>query len=295
MPRAPDARFLRINVFPPSLSLAVDIRSLRTDDTNADEQELVPAGQKLILDPWSYDRSPGTEVVQHATRNLCFQANGVSLLKAGRKSFEFNGAHVSLNRAGDSQTFTVGNSVVRGISIDVPDAWLKKFSLCDLVTSDGVGIRDPDLVFLARRIYEESICGDVFSPMVVDALMVELLVNFVRRINASKRVAPGWVQQIASAIRNDPSHPYKLEELSKLVGYHPVHIARTFREFTGKTVGEFVRCARLELARALLADNRLSIAEIAQTAGFTDQSHLNRLFRRCFNLTPHEVRRMHSS
>jgi AraC-like DNA-binding protein len=251
--------------------------------------------QNLILDPWAYERSPGTEVVQHLSTNLCFQANGVSLLKAGSKSFEFNGAHVSLNRAGDSQTFTVGNSVVRGISIDVPDAWLRKFSLCDVVTGDGVGIRDPDLVFLARRIYEESVCGDVFSPMVVDALMVELLVSFVRRISATKRVAPGWVQQIASAIRNDPSHPYKLEELSKLVGYHPVHIARTFREFTGKTVGEFVRCARLDRARTLLADNRLSIAEIAQMAGFTDQSHLNRLFRRCFNLTPQEVRRMQNS
>jgi AraC-like DNA-binding protein len=249
----------------------------------------------LILEPWSYDRSPGTEVVQHLTTSLCFQANGASLLKAGRTRYEFSDAHVSLNRAGDSQTFTVGNGIVRGISIDVPIAWLKKFCLDDIVTADGVGVRDPDLVFLARRIYEESLCIDEFSPLVVDALMVELLVNFARRINLPKRVAPGWVQQIASAIRNDPSHPYKLEELSKLVGYHPVHIARTFREFTGKTVGEFVRLARLECARTLLADKRFSIAEIAQMAGFTDQSHLNRLFRRCFNLTPQEVRRMQKS
>ena len=53
--------------------------------------------------------------------------------------------------------------------------------------------------------------------------------------------------------------------------------------------------ARLERAQTLLADHRLSIAEIAQMAGFTDQSHLNRLFRRCFNLTPQEVRRMQNS
>jgi len=212
-----NARFLRVNAFPPNLFAVVSIKCSTSDELG------------LVLEPWSYDRSAGTEVVQHAMTNLCFQANGVSLLKAGQKCFEFNGAHVSLNRAGDSQTFTVGNSNVRGISIDIPTPWLKKFYLCDVVTADGVGIRDPDLVFLARRIYEESVSGDVFSPMVVDALMVELLVSFVRRINAAKRVAPGWVQQIASAIRNDPSYPYKLEELSKLVGYHPVHIARTFR------------------------------------------------------------------
>ena len=249
----------------------------------------------LVLKPWSYDRSPGTEAVEHFATNLCFQANGVSLLEAGRKCFEFSGSHVSLNRAGDAQTFTVGNGLVRGISIEIPTAWLKKFSLEEVVTTDGVGVRDPDLVFLARRIYEESLCADAFSPLVIDALMVELLVSFARRINITKRVTPGWVQQIAAAIRRDPSHPYKLEELSKLVGYHPVHIARTFREFTGKTVGEFVRCARLDCARTLLADKRLSIAEIAQMSGFTDQSHLNRLFRRCFNLTPQEVRRMQNS
>ena len=249
----------------------------------------------LIVEPWSYNRSPGTEVVEHSTINFCFQATGHSLLEAGRKRFESSGAHVSLNRAGDTQRFTVGSGLVRGISIDLPAAWLKKFCLDDIITAEGLGIRDPDLVFLARRIYEESLCLDVFSPAVIDALMVEWLVSFARRIKTAKRIAPGWVQQIAAEIRRDPSHPYKLEDLSKLVGYHPVHIARTFREFTGRTVGEFVRSARLERAQTLLADNRLSIAEIAQMAGFTDQSHLNRLFRRCFNLTPQEVRRMQSS
>jgi hypothetical protein len=63
------AQFLRINAFPPSLFAAVNGQSSTTDEQN------------LILDPWSYDRSPGTEVVQHAMRNLCFQANGVSLLE----------------------------------------------------------------------------------------------------------------------------------------------------------------------------------------------------------------------
>jgi hypothetical protein len=41
------------------------------------------------------------------------------------------------------------------IFVVLPDAWLRKFSLCDLVTGDGVGIRDPDLAFLARRMPQE--------------------------------------------------------------------------------------------------------------------------------------------
>jgi hypothetical protein len=40
----------------------------------------------------------------------------VSLLKAGRRSFEFDGAHVSLNRAGDAQTFTVGKFILQNVT-----------------------------------------------------------------------------------------------------------------------------------------------------------------------------------
>jgi hypothetical protein len=53
VPRARDSRFLRINAFPPSLFVAVNIGCSTTDEQN------------LILDPWTYERSPGTEVLQH--------------------------------------------------------------------------------------------------------------------------------------------------------------------------------------------------------------------------------------
>jgi AraC family transcriptional regulator len=67
-------------------------------------------------------------------------------------------------------------------------------------------------------------------------------------------------------------------------------VTRSFRAFTGMTIGEFTRAQRLERARLLLTDPSLSLAQIAQLAGFSDQSHLTRLFRRCLNVTPKQLR-----
>jgi len=48
---------------------------------------------------------------------------------------------------------------------------------------------------------------------------------------------------------------------------------------------------RLDLAMDLLRDTRLSIADIAQRAGYADQSALNHALKKNRNLTPAAVRR----
>ena len=57
------------------------------------------------------------------------------------------------------------------------------------------------------------------------------------------------------------------------------------------SVGEWVRIRRLEYAREALLDGRRSISDVALAAGFADQSHLTRLFRGHFGVTPAEYRR----
>jgi hypothetical protein len=75
-----------------------------------------------------------------------------------------------------------------------------------------------DLLSLIRRIYEESLCCDVFTPAVIDALMVEWLVSSARRIETAKRIMPGWVQQIAAEVRRlHPSVGQQSVEMRPLI------------------------------------------------------------------------------
>jgi AraC family transcriptional regulator len=134
------------------------------------------------------------------------------------------------------------------------------------------------------------LCGASLSPLAIEALVLELLVGLVRHNRVAKPVSPGWVKCIQEFIRNDLTATPSLEELARLVGYHPVHVARSFRSFTGMTIGEYVRRQRVERAHQLLSDPNLTLAQVAQLAGFSDQSHLTRLFRRCLNVTPKQLR-----
>jgi len=72
----------------------------------------------------------------------------------------------------------------------------------------------------------------------------------------------------------------------------PRYVHKLF-EVEGATFSEFVLARRLEFARRLLTDRRLSsrsVTSIAFDAGFSDLSHFNHTFRRRYNATPTEAR-----
>ena len=122
--------------------------------------------------------------------------------------------------------------------------------------------------------------------------LAELIAEPKGQAKTRHRITPGWIRKLQRHIEEDPTRTPTLAELAVLVDFHPVHVARSFRQFTGKTIGEYVRCTRLGQAQRLLEDRRLSIAGVAYLTGFVDQSHLTRLFRRCLKLTPKQFREL---
>jgi AraC family transcriptional regulator len=71
---------------------------------------------------------------------------------------------------------------------------------------------------------------------------------------------------------------------------HPVHLAREFRRFEHCTIGEYVRRLRIEQACRRLTHSTDPIAAIAAEAGFADQSHFARTFKRVVGMSPVQFR-----
>jgi AraC family transcriptional regulator len=65
-----------------------------------------------------------------------------------------------------------------------------------------------------------------------------------------------------------------------------------FRATMGIPVHQYVIQRRVERARTLLTQNRLSIAEIALAAGFAHQSHMARHMHRTLGTPPRVVKHM---
>ena len=77
-----------------------------------------------------------------------------------------------------------------------------------------------------------------------------------------------------------------IEALAREAGLSPAHFARAFKETMGRAPHQYLLALRLARARRLLETTDLGLSDIAQRAGFADQAHFTRLFKRAFGATP---------
>lgn len=86
-----------------------------------------------------------------------------------------------------------------------------------------------------------------------------------------------------------------LMELAALCQLSPGYFGRAFKVSTGVTPHRWLITRRLARARHLMLRSELTLADIAQRCGFTDQSHMAREFRRTEGHGPAQWRRAQAS
>jgi AraC family transcriptional regulator len=69
-----------------------------------------------------------------------------------------------------------------------------------------------------------------------------------------------------------------------------MYVARTFRKFFGRSIGEYAVALRLARAATLLVEESDHIGRIALKAGYYDHSHMTRDFRARTGMSPSDWR-----
>lgn len=70
------------------------------------------------------------------------------------------------------------------------------------------------------------------------------------------------------------------------VGVNYDTASRMFSQSQGRTIERYHMVQRIELAKELLAEGKLTLAEIADRAGFSSAAHLSRQFKSVTGMTP---------
>lgn len=78
-----------------------------------------------------------------------------------------------------------------------------------------------------------------------------------------------------------------LDDLALKFNLSVVHLIRVFKKEFGLPIHSYILNKKVHLAKELISLN-MSIVEVTQNSGFFDQSHLNRSFKRVFQITPKE-------
>lgn len=104
------------------------------------------------------------------------------------------------------------------------------------------------------------------------------------------------VERIKRAIRHYARHNHDDGKI-KLSGYLEDavkldfrHLSRLFSSIEGRTIQSYLMSQRMEYVKELLFDNELSLAQIADVAGFSSVAHLSRAFKKSQGMTISEFK-----
>lgn len=105
-----------------------------------------------------------------------------------------------------------------------------------------------------------------------------------------------WQERRAREIMlDDLAADISVEDVAAACGLSGRQFERAFRMTTGMPPHRWRLAQRVQRARELLDSTALSLAEIAQICGFSDQSHLTRAFAAANGATPGAYRRIRAS
>jgi len=94
------------------------------------------------------------------------------------------------------------------------------------------------------------------------------------------------VKEITEHIRSAPEIQYSLKYLSRKSGLSPFKLQEGFKIMHNRTVTDFIRNVRVEVAESLIRTTELNISEIVYTVGLTSRSYFSKIFKEKYNCSP---------
>ena len=155
-------------------------------------------------------------------------------------------------------------------------------------------------------VYTPVSCADK-----IEELAVDILENYTRQYycvgtlykicdymieNSSRKeereINPSllYVKNVISYIQLKYSEPVKIDKIAYSLGLNRSYLTRLFKDATGYSLQEYLLTYRMKMAVKLLADNSMSVAQVAANVGYTDTFTFSKAFKRHFGKSPSDYR-----
>ena len=159
------------------------------------------------------------------------------------------------------------------------------------------GFRDPLVEQVARTIHAEMIDPVAAGKLLVESLAAALGLHILQHyssLDSSPLPLPSVrgaldlrrLQRVKDFIEAHLGEDLTIEALANEACLSPFHFARAFRAATGTPPHRYLMDRRIARAGTLIAEGRLSLAQIADVCGFSSQAHFTRWFKRSVGVTP---------
>lgn len=126
---------------------------------------------------------------------------------------------------------------------------------------------------------------------VLKKLEVKLAGKVQEEVIEQKEEKVPVIEQIITEIQEHYTENITLTELAKKYGISVGYLSSLIKENVGLSYSDYVTARRIQKAKELLEDERLSMEQIAEQTGFRDHFYVIKVFKKHTGITPGQYRK----
>ncbi|MDJ0589827.1 MAG: AraC family transcriptional regulator [Pleurocapsa sp. MO_226.B13] len=155
-------------------------------------------------------------------------------------------------------------------------------------------VRDSQIQHIGLALLAELKIGGLSGHLFAESLTTALAARLLQQFSLSKQqickpeggLSKQKLSLVIEYINDRLDEELRLIDIAANIDISSSHFTRLFKQSTGTTPYQYVIQCRVERAKLLLQQRKLTIAEVATMVGFHDQSHLTYHFKRILGTTP---------
>nr|WP_296955394.1 2-isopropylmalate synthase [uncultured Mediterraneibacter sp.] len=199
----------------------------------------------------------------------------------------YNGENRKVTGVGNGRLDAVSNAIKQFFGISYELAFYEEHSLTKGSSSRAVAY--VGVICNKKRYWGVGIDADIIKAS-IQALVVA--VNKLPELADSQSCKDERLLEITNYIYAN----YKdvtLDDLAEKFYLSKPYISKYIREKSGKTFGDILKEVRMKKARAMLKSSSATVESIAESVGYQNVEHFNRIFKKMYNITPVQYRNRH--
>lgn len=144
--------------------------------------------------------------------------------------------------------------------------------------------KDKDLFSMISVIYEGDQIRNFYKRKVISPL--------ISRLNLFREGSVDSVLNRVISLVKEREGNITLAECADNLGHHPSYIWKIMTSRMNVTFSEYLAAYKLELAKKMLLETEMTVAEIAERLNYTSAQNFNRFFTKYENVSPGKYRKM---